>query len=104
MILSNRSLSLSASLREIPFVLELGINTKYLPGSEICPVNRAPFSPIASFTTCTKISWSAFKRFSILEFLVEPSISATYKTPFFSSPNETKAASIPGRTFLTFPR
>ena len=104
MIRSNLDLSSSESLLEIPLVFELGIRTRYLPGREIWPVNRAPFSPIASFTTCTKISCSGLSKFSIFEFLLEPCMSATYKTPFFSSPKETNAASMPGKTFLTLPK
>ena len=50
-ILSNLLRSSSGNLLDIPFVFELGISTKYLPGNEICPVSLAPFSPIASFTT-----------------------------------------------------
>ena len=104
MILSRRLLSSSGSLREIPFVLEFGIKTRYLPGNDIWPVSLAPFSPIASLTTWTKISCSCLSRFSIFELRLEFETSATYKTPFFSSPIDTNAASIPGKIFFTLPR
>src|SRR6188508_2954522 len=73
---------------------------------EICVERRAPFEPIGSFTTCTRIGWPSASILSIGRFLLSPPLSfmsATWRNPARSRPISTNADCMPGSTRATRP-
>ena len=104
-----RTRSASSSRRETPLPSPFGTYTRNRPGSEISVVSLAPFDFIGSLTAWTRMVCPRLIRSWIFRAPLRPSssgptISSTYRNPFFSSPISTNAASIPGRTLSTTPK